>query len=156
MLHPSLDAHDSRGEVVLGPHEGDRELAANTAGDLEGKTRDQIEANDLASIRLAKGLGSRPVPTPSRRVPGGGWVPDEGVLILWKDADPDTPILRQAKAEYAMLRQANVLSLVTRRLLIFHLLKSGWNLEQTCVKRTVGNRCNFRGHVHERPAGVRR
>ena len=25
-------------------------------------------------------------------------------LILWKDADPDIPILRQAKAEYAKLQ----------------------------------------------------
>jgi len=27
-----------------------------------------------------------------------------GFLALWKDADPDTPILKQAKAEYAKLR----------------------------------------------------
>jgi len=25
-------------------------------------------------------------------------------LILWKDADPDIPILKQAKAEYAKLQ----------------------------------------------------
>jgi hypothetical protein len=25
-------------------------------------------------------------------------------LTLWKDADPDTPILKQAKAEYARLQ----------------------------------------------------
>jgi len=25
-------------------------------------------------------------------------------LALWKDADPDTPILKQAKAEYAKLQ----------------------------------------------------
>jgi hypothetical protein len=25
-------------------------------------------------------------------------------LVLWKDADPDIPILKQAKAEYAKLR----------------------------------------------------
>jgi eukaryotic-like serine/threonine-protein kinase len=28
----------------------------------------------------------------------------QGFLTLWKDADPDIPILKQAKAEYAMLR----------------------------------------------------
>ena len=28
----------------------------------------------------------------------------EGFLTLWKDADPDSPILKQAKAEYAKLR----------------------------------------------------
>ena len=27
-----------------------------------------------------------------------------GFLALWKDADPDIPILKQAKAEYAKLR----------------------------------------------------
>jgi hypothetical protein len=25
-------------------------------------------------------------------------------LTLWKDADPDTPVLKQAKAEYAKLQ----------------------------------------------------
>jgi hypothetical protein len=25
-------------------------------------------------------------------------------FALWKDADPDTPVLKQAKAEYAKLR----------------------------------------------------
>jgi len=29
-------------------------------------------------------------------------------LTLWKDADPDIPILRQAKAEYAKLQQGNL------------------------------------------------
>jgi hypothetical protein len=28
----------------------------------------------------------------------------EDFLTLWKDADPDTPILKQAKAEYAKLQ----------------------------------------------------
>jgi hypothetical protein len=28
----------------------------------------------------------------------------EDFFALWKDADPDIPILRQAKAEYAKLR----------------------------------------------------
>jgi eukaryotic-like serine/threonine-protein kinase len=27
----------------------------------------------------------------------------EGFLTLWKDADPDIPILKEAKAEYAKL-----------------------------------------------------
>jgi hypothetical protein len=26
------------------------------------------------------------------------------ILTLWKDADPDIPILKQAKAEYAKMR----------------------------------------------------
>jgi eukaryotic-like serine/threonine-protein kinase len=29
----------------------------------------------------------------------------EDFLALWKDADPDVPILKQAKAEYAKLKQ---------------------------------------------------
>jgi hypothetical protein len=28
-------------------------------------------------------------------------------LTLWKDADPDIPILKQAKAEYAKLQETN-------------------------------------------------
>jgi hypothetical protein len=28
----------------------------------------------------------------------------EGFLTLWKDADPDIPILKQAKSEYAKLQ----------------------------------------------------
>jgi hypothetical protein len=28
----------------------------------------------------------------------------QNVLTLWKDADPDIPILKQAKAEYAKLQ----------------------------------------------------
>ena len=28
----------------------------------------------------------------------------QGFLTLWKDADPDIPILKQAKAEYAKLQ----------------------------------------------------
>jgi hypothetical protein len=31
---------------------------------------------------------------------------DEDFFPLWKDADPDIPILKQAKAEYAKLKQA--------------------------------------------------
>ncbi|MBZ5667167.1 MAG: hypothetical protein LAO30_21510 [Acidobacteriia bacterium] len=29
-------------------------------------------------------------------------------LTLWKDADPDIPILKQAKAEYAKLQRADL------------------------------------------------
>jgi hypothetical protein len=32
-------------------------------------------------------------------------VPYKDFLALWKDADPDIPILKEAKAEYAKLRQ---------------------------------------------------
>jgi hypothetical protein len=31
-------------------------------------------------------------------------VPEMDFLTLWKDADPDIPILKQAKAEYAKLQ----------------------------------------------------
>ena len=37
-----------------------------------------------------------------------GFKPEEWpklrIVSLWKDADPDNPILKQAKAEYAKLR----------------------------------------------------
>jgi hypothetical protein len=32
------------------------------------------------------------------------WPPAKGFLALWKDADPDIPILKEAKAEYAKLQ----------------------------------------------------
>jgi hypothetical protein len=38
-------------------------------------------------------------PRPSVREPYSGYV------ALWKDADPDIPILKQAKAEYAKLQR---------------------------------------------------
>jgi hypothetical protein len=38
---------------------------------------------------------------PARRDLWFGWYAD--FLALWKDADPDLPILIQAKAEYAKL-----------------------------------------------------
>jgi eukaryotic-like serine/threonine-protein kinase len=35
---------------------------------------------------------------------GKGRAAYKGFLALWKDADPDIPILKQAKAEYAKLQ----------------------------------------------------
>jgi hypothetical protein len=32
------------------------------------------------------------------------WQSVKDFLMLWKDADPDIPILKQAKAEYAKLQ----------------------------------------------------
>jgi hypothetical protein len=32
------------------------------------------------------------------------WEAYQGTFALWKDADPDIPILRKAKAEYAKLQ----------------------------------------------------
>jgi hypothetical protein len=44
--------------------------------------------------RSSKGLAISLSPFPS----------EHNFLALWKDADPDIPILKQAKAEYAKLR----------------------------------------------------
>ncbi len=56
------------------------------------------------------------MPTPCNREPRKNEVPDadaarvralaayKDFLTLWKDADPDIPILKEAKAEYAKLQ----------------------------------------------------
>jgi eukaryotic-like serine/threonine-protein kinase len=49
----------------------------------------------LAPLRLARNL----------RAPGGqSRTSYQDFRTLWKDADPDIPILKQAKAEYAKLQ----------------------------------------------------
>jgi hypothetical protein len=40
-------------------------------------------------------------PLPNAGIPAGS---PPAFLTLWKDADPDIPILKQAKAEYAELQ----------------------------------------------------
>jgi hypothetical protein len=44
------------------------------------------------------------VPTPCKVTPRRPRSAYQDFLILWKDADPDIPILKQAKAEYAKLQ----------------------------------------------------
>jgi hypothetical protein len=46
--------------------------------------------------------GGAPVPQPDARAKARAAYQD--FLTLWKDADPDIPILKQAKAEYAKLQ----------------------------------------------------
>lgn len=47
--------------------------------------------------------GSGPPPSSSFRQTGGYGLYQD-FLALWKDADPDIPILKQAKAEYAKVQ----------------------------------------------------
>jgi len=46
--------------------------------------------------------GETPVPQPDARARARAAYQD--FLTLWKDADPDIPILKEAKAEYAKLQ----------------------------------------------------
>jgi hypothetical protein len=39
-----------------------------------------------------------------QKLPNGRRPGDQDFLAIWKDADPDIPILKQAKAEYAKLQ----------------------------------------------------
>jgi hypothetical protein len=39
-----------------------------------------------------------------RTLRGGGRLLPIRILTLWKDADPDVPVLKEAKAEYAKLQ----------------------------------------------------
>jgi hypothetical protein len=47
-------------------------------------------------------LGRLPVPRPDALAKARAAYQD--FLTLWKDADPDIPILKQARAEYARLK----------------------------------------------------
>jgi hypothetical protein len=44
-------------------------------------------------------MAQMPIPSAPER-----WPPTRDFLALWKDADPDSPILKEAKAEYAKLQ----------------------------------------------------
>ena len=51
----------------------------------------------LARLGLARALALQGDPAPTKAA-------YKDFLTLWKDADPDIPILKQAKAEYAKLQ----------------------------------------------------
>jgi eukaryotic-like serine/threonine-protein kinase len=51
----------------------------------------------LAQVGLGRALAASCNPAAAR-------VAYQDFLTLWKDADPDIPILKQAQAEYAKLR----------------------------------------------------
>jgi hypothetical protein len=44
-------------------------------------------------------MAQMPIPSAPER-----WPPTRDFLALWKDADPDIPILKEAKAEYGKLQ----------------------------------------------------
>ena len=56
----------------------------------------------LARLGLARGYALEAQTDPAAR--GKARAAYENFLTLWKDADPDIPIYKQAKAEYAKLR----------------------------------------------------
>jgi hypothetical protein len=57
----------------------------------------------LARLELARSYALQAKTDPSARAKAR--TAYENFLTLWKDADPDIPIYKQAKAEYANLKQ---------------------------------------------------
>jgi tetratricopeptide (TPR) repeat protein/class 3 adenylate cyclase len=94
---PALYPVYVRGEAYLAGHQGS-EAAAEFQKILDHRgvvVNDPIGA--LARLGLARGYALRGDTTKARAA-------YQGFLTLWKDADPDIPILRAAKSEYAKLK----------------------------------------------------
>jgi predicted Zn-dependent protease len=86
-----------RGEAYLAAHQG-KEAAAEFQKVLDHRgivLNEPIGA--LAYLGLARANVSQGDPAKARKA-------YQDFLTLWKDADPDIPILREAKAEYAKLQ----------------------------------------------------
>ena len=84
-----------RGEAYLAAHHG-RAAAAELIVDHPG-IRPSVAGHSLAKL----GLGRAYVMTGDAAKARGAY---QDFLTLWKDADPDIPILKEAKAEYAKLQ----------------------------------------------------
>ena len=86
-----------RGEAYLAGHQG-REAAVEFQKILD---HSGIVLNDpiggLAHLQLARAYTLQGDPAKAKAA-------YQNFLTLWKDADPDIPILKQAKAQYARLQ----------------------------------------------------
>jgi hypothetical protein len=86
-----------RGQAYLGTHQG-KEAAAEFQKFLDHRS---IVSNSplgvLAYVGLSRGYAMQGETSKARRV-------YQYFFALWKDADPDIPILKQAKAEYSKLQ----------------------------------------------------
>jgi eukaryotic-like serine/threonine-protein kinase len=86
-----------RGSAYLGLKSG-REAAAQFQKILDNHGLVTTHVNwPLAHLGLARAYALAGDATESHKA-------YQDFLVLWKDADPDIPILRQAKAEYAKLQ----------------------------------------------------
>jgi len=108
-----------RGQAYLMLHDGNRAAAEfHKFIDHRGLVGN-FPWGALARLGLARayaleaGVGAGLVPAPEGRPRGAPLQQDslakaraayQDFLTLWKDADPDTPILREAKGEYAKLQ----------------------------------------------------
>jgi hypothetical protein len=86
-----------RGEAYLAAHQG-KEAAVEFQRILDhrGIVRNE-PIGALAHLQLGRAYAMQGDTAKSRAA-------YQGFLTLWKDADPDIPILREAKAEYARLQ----------------------------------------------------
>lgn len=86
-----------RGEAYLALRQG-REAAGECQAVLDHRGLDPFDCRwPLAHLGLARAMAPTGDTTKSRQM-------YEAFFALWKDADPDLPVLTQAKAEYARLR----------------------------------------------------
>jgi len=72
-------------------------LEAGTGGTAAPGVRNHSTTGETPMNR-----GGLPVPQPAALAKARAAYPE--FLTLWKDADPDIPILKEAKAEYAKLQ----------------------------------------------------
>ena len=87
-----------RGEAYLAAHQG-AEAAAEFQKILD-HPRDRFQRSHRRTGALATGPSVRLC----REIRAKAKAAYQDFLTLWKDADPDIPILKQAKAEYARLQ----------------------------------------------------
>jgi hypothetical protein len=93
----SLYPINVRGEVYLAAHQGNLAAAEfQKILDHRGVVRNE-PIGALAHLGLARAYGLQGDTTKAR-------TKYQDFLTLWKDADPDIPVLKQAKAEYAKLQ----------------------------------------------------
>jgi len=90
-----------RGEAYLAAHQG-TEAAAQFQKVLE---HPGLVVNQVIGALAHLGLGRAYALQTGADARVRARIGYQDFLAVWKDADPDLPILRQAQAEYARLRQ---------------------------------------------------
>jgi predicted Zn-dependent protease len=97
IMNPNLFPVYVRGEAYLMLHDGNRAAAEfQKYIDYRGHVRNS-PIGMLARLGLARAYAMQNDPAKARAA-------YQDFLTIWKDADPDIPILKQAKDEYAKLQ----------------------------------------------------
>jgi len=86
-----------RGEAYLAMHDGNRAAGEFQKFGDHPRLVSTFPWGALARLQLARACALQSDTASACGV-------YKNFLVLWKDADPDVPVLRQAKAEYARLQ----------------------------------------------------